>query len=551
MKHRKLVVAVVVAALIAIAVACRYLAKNDIFPALTRFIRPAIYISLLVAWGYSIHRRIIQPYLRRCLMGIVALMVFWMVVRTCKFELVPADWHELTRLLWYSYYIPMMGIPLLSVLAADSIGKPEDYHPPRIMLLYVVPTFALAILVLTNDFHQLVFAFRSEEGPWSDVSCSHEPAYWVVFCWIAVCAFEALWGILRKSRIPHKKILWLPLVPLVAIFVYSLLYVSEWPLARTFFGDMTVILCLLTAAVFESCIQSRIIMSNSHYDELFQTTSLPITIVDESLDICYASSSVRNLDMLTMRAVLRGENAVVKGARTCAAPIHGGYVFWQEDVTRIIAALDELSGIKRELQSYGDLIQEENAQKKRARELEERKRLFDAMQRDLAPHLKTMNKLAHDLQHVHDVAEGRKILLKVTVLGAYLKRRGNLILLADQRGRIPAEEIFLCLKEVLANIRLCGATCALSVDMEGTMNPRSAYRCLDFFEEAIELSWDSLSDLAVFVIQRPVRWDATLLLRCDADMTQLAKRFPGAIVEKDDGAWHCDLTLTEGGTRQS
>lgn len=44
------------------------------------------------------------------------------------------------------------------------------------------------------------------------------------------------------------------------------------------------------------------------------------------------------------------------GIRLCAEPIRGGYVFWQEDISALLALLDELSGTKEELESYNGLL---------------------------------------------------------------------------------------------------------------------------------------------------------------------------------------------------
>ncbi|MGN1169333.1 MAG: hypothetical protein ACI4RB_04350, partial [Acutalibacteraceae bacterium] len=44
--------------------------------------RSLIYIGLCFAWGVSVNGRIIQPYARRCMTVISALMFFWFFVRT-------------------------------------------------------------------------------------------------------------------------------------------------------------------------------------------------------------------------------------------------------------------------------------------------------------------------------------------------------------------------------------------------------------------------------------------------------------------------------------
>ena len=78
---------------------------------------PVIYIGLYVVWAISFRKRIIQKEIRRCLTAIAAMMIFWMFIRMCKFEIsdeMPTAW----RYAWYFYYIPMLLIPTVSLYLA-------------------------------------------------------------------------------------------------------------------------------------------------------------------------------------------------------------------------------------------------------------------------------------------------------------------------------------------------------------------------------------------------------------------------------------------------
>lgn len=62
-----------------------------------KILRASIYIGLFIAWGVSIHRRIVQPQVSRYLIAISALMVFWItykrVVKKCGFRFI--EWRKL------------------------------------------------------------------------------------------------------------------------------------------------------------------------------------------------------------------------------------------------------------------------------------------------------------------------------------------------------------------------------------------------------------------------------------------------------------------------
>lgn len=77
----------------------------------------------MLAWGFSVRRRIIHLLMRRCLTGISALTIFWFLVRTLKFHFVSAP--AAIRMLWYLFYVPILFIPLLAVYVSLSLGKSE------------------------------------------------------------------------------------------------------------------------------------------------------------------------------------------------------------------------------------------------------------------------------------------------------------------------------------------------------------------------------------------------------------------------------------------
>lgn len=70
---------------------------------------------LSAAWGFSMYIRCSDAKIRRWLVGVAALVAFWMLVVLLKY---PIRGDLATALLWYCYYIPMTAIPTLCVLCA-------------------------------------------------------------------------------------------------------------------------------------------------------------------------------------------------------------------------------------------------------------------------------------------------------------------------------------------------------------------------------------------------------------------------------------------------
>jgi hypothetical protein len=59
---------------------------------------------------------------------------------------------------------------------------------------------------------------------------------------------------------------------------------------------------------------------------------------------------------------------------------------------------------------------------------------------------------------------------QIAVLGAYLKRRSNLIFLSEGQGGIPAAELSHCLRESLQNLTLFGITADQSCSLTGELS---------------------------------------------------------------------------------
>lgn len=141
----------------------------------------------------------------------------------------------------------------------------------------------------------------------------------------------------------------------------------------------------------------------------------------------------------------------------------------------------------------------------------------------------------------------KRALGKLAVIGAYLKRRSNLIMLADSLGEIPSEELHLCLRESESNLRLYGVTCALRFELSGELPFQTAGILFDFYEAVIELALDTLTDMTAFVSGNTIASRITLILSCDTDMKVLLREFESALITNEDGVWYCALTIVQGG----
>lgn len=512
---------------IAIAYACRMLAKFDIGGPAVNHIRTAIYLLLFTLWGFSLDRRIIQRQTLHCLHLTAALMLLWLILRTLKYSVVTGP--AAGRYIWYLYYLPMLFLPLLWVYIALSMGKSEDYRLSRgIGMLSIIPA-ALFLLVITNDLHQQVFAFKSGV-PGLPVSgtYSYRPLYFICLGWMVVCMAFSLVCLFRKSRIPSgegKRIM--PFVLGCAMLLYSILYLSGIPAVRWWFGDMNVMFCLLYAAIYESCIRCRMIPSNTGYVELFEATTLAACIADRSGRIVLRSRAADE----NMTCPQEGQRIVrPDGMRISSAPISGGYAVWQDNVRQLAELRTRLNVNKEEMERNKKKLKDAYLVQKSLHELTEKNRIYNELE---AKHSRQTAQMRQMLARCErsGPAERRSLLKKVLLLGTYIKRSANLYFLSSEYQWLPQQELRLTVDEAVRTLTACGTECGVIYRTTGPMRTSEVVRLFDLLEIVAETTVDNLRSLFISVSDSAM----DLSVECAADLLVVAS--PEVTVRREDGLW--------------
>ena len=518
---------VFVFAAIAIAYACRMLAKFDIGGPAVNHIRTALYLLLFTLWGFSLDRRIIQRQALHCLRLTAALMLLWLILRTLKYSVVTGP--AAGRYIWYLYYLPMLFLPLLWVYIALSMGKSEDYRLSRgTGMLSIIPA-ALFLLVITNDLHQQVFAFKSGV-PGLPVSgtYSYRPLYFICLGWMVVCMAFSLVCLFRKSRIPSgegKRIT--PFVLGCAMLLYSILYLSGIPAVRWWFGDMNVMFCLLYAAIYESCIRCRMIPSNTGYVELFEASTLAACIADRSGRIVLRSRAAGK----DMTCPQEGQRIVrPDGMRISSAPISGGYAVWQDNVRQLAELRTRLNANKEEMERNKKKLKDAYLVQKSLHELTEKNRIYNELE---AKHSRQTAQMRQMLARCESAgpAERRSLLKKVLLLGTYIKRSANLYFLSSEYQWLPQQELRLTVDEAVRALTACGTECGVIYRTTEPMRASEVVRLFDLLEIVAETTVDDLRSLFISVSDSAM----DLSVECTADLSAIAS--PEVTVRQEDGLW--------------
>lgn len=179
------------------------------------------------------------------------------------------------------------------------------------------------------------------------------------------------------------------------------------------------------------------------------------------------------------------------------------------------------------------------------RTLAEKNRLHDELHGQTAHQIDLMNRWLKKLIETHDPKEKKELLRRIVVVGAYLKRRNNLILVNEQDGIIKEEELNLSIKEMMRNLQLARINCASSVQLGRELPAEVAMKLFDFYEYVVENAFDGLTDLLARFFYRNNRFYACIDAVCSLDLTALQTE--GVCVSKvDEDCYTLSMEL-EGG----
>ena len=529
--------------MVLIALLCRILGKISFQYVLNGIVRSIIYIGLYIGWAISIHKRVVQKSVKNTLLLISGLMIFWFIVRSIKYFF--AMDVNVERYLWYSYYLPMLFIPQAAVQTAVLLGQPEEYILPKWLKLLYVPTTLCFLLVLSNDFHQCVFSFAAGEV-WTDKGYRYAWGYYTVLLWEVVCAVTAFVLMVYKCRLSQRK-KYLPVIGIGISILYAIIYASGAEWMQVIGGDITAALCLMFVCIFESCIYCGLIQTNTGYEELFEVCTMGAQITDQNYRVRYTSANAMELSESVMREAEKGDVVVDKKTLIQNRPIQGGHILWQEDIEYIIMLLERMEENRKTIEESNCLEQENYQTKAKINMLREKNRLYDKLQTQTAGQIGLLNELLSRYEVEKDLVKSRRLLAKISVIGTYIKRYGNLIFIGERAEISDVAELGACLEESFSSLKLMGIECALTAPAGERIYVRDAVRIYSFFESILEACVDSIKFMWVKI--RPCGEEMVFCMEVESedDLNSFFDKTDQG--ENEDGIWKFTFTIKKAGEK--
>ena len=547
-KQNKMRIAFLAAVLMAIAFVMREIYEdlpNAMLQGIMCLIRDTIHISLLFSWVVSVQRRLVNKNVRRLMLMVGCLLLFWLVDKIVKWDFTGSVTHPLVRYLWYGFYVGMLFVPTLGAFIINYLGKPEDYsHPKKLNYLLIPPTVML-IAVFTNDLHQKVFVFYNGFINF-DLEYGYDWFYYIVMGWFIVMGFYFVVMMLLKSRVPgSRKLQRMPL----AIMAFAALFWIGYSM-KLYNCDLTIMDCLIIVLLLESAIQSGLLPSNTRYQEVFDQTTVPVQIVDRDYQPHYVSGAALPISEAQMRTSAKG-TVDLRDSLLNSAPIRGGRVMWQDDITRLNELRIRLQDTMEQLGEENTLLQAELELKETRAKADEQNRLYDRIASEVEPQLIKADELLRRIEE--EPGSNRDLIAKLCVLGSYIKRRGNLLLLGEENGLVQTRELEYCIRESMDNLNLAGVFTSFASNCEGMLAVKSIIAAYDLYETLVERLLDDMTAMMVRLVctDRKIRMNIQMGFQKEIEAQMLSG------IELPFGSFRCeimeedaviDLTITEGGS---
>ena len=472
----------------------------DVFP--TRNVSAIYLLTLCVCLVLYYSHRVLKAGGLSIMMKALSWMALLLILlRGIKYSAF-AEAGILARHTWYFYYVPILLLPMLLFYISLLVAPKENLKLKKGWLLIAVVTVVFILLILTNDLHQLAFSFQPGFLNW-DNEYSHGWLFYAATIWQYALFIAAVVVLLFKCSISSsRKNAWIILIPFAIGSVLNTLLITE-KMPRINGANIVEFpetFIFTIAIVLECCIQLGLIPTNTDYGKLFQRFSISAQITDKKGNPVYLSSSATELS--------EAEFSVESGARIGEhtvlhkMEIPGGFGFWQDDMTELDRINEELAEAKENLSQEAELIRLRGELKEKETQTQQRTLVYDTIAKRTQRQSQLISELARKARLSDDIAVKEECRGKITLLGAYIKRYANLMLISQESGEIAAGELAISISEVLRYLNYCSIPGELLNSADCSVNAQAALSVFEYFETLLEMNNSALRGVFVNLSER-------------------------------------------------
>lgn len=492
-----------------------------------------LYAAMILLWERIMVSRILRKQSKKYFRMVAFLMIGYLVARTLKYEIL-YDNLVAIKYIRYVYYFFSINMIHLVFFISLMIAKSEREPISNRWNLLWIPTEALVLLVLTNDFHGL--AFRN------DVPLgvkAYGPLFFIILVYTAALTLGSLVLALRASRLMRSP--WpviLPLFLMLLWILYTFLYISNAP----FFTYIKVAIAsaefnvLILILFVEALVFTRLIPSNRGYDKFLRLSSLNIGIMDMDDNIVFAPKEGPVVTPKMIHESMGKATRLDKDTLLESAKITGGMSFWFIDLKELNSLKKQLYALNDSLMSENELLTADKSLRERMAKLEEQNEIRSYIDSRLSDKFNRLKEIMKSLPDDEEAFE--RAMKEACVTSAYIKRYSNLFLLSKSDRMIALAELGLAFTESLNYLSLSGVKTNINWQGEGALDIDLSLAIYEVFQMIIEANYHGLRAMDVSLVNGELR------ISIDADEPRdISVVNEGLYVSQDleNGLWRIGL----------
>lgn len=449
------------------------------------------FITLLFAifftmWTIRLYYKLYDNKTRRYILFIGILIVFWMLIRIIRGVTIDIN---IERICWYLYYLPLIFIPTLFYVCSNSLLS--KMNKTRKIFIYLISSILL-ILVLTNDFHELVFKFNN--GIYFHNDYNHYVGYYLIFIWI----FYLFGGGMIKLAINRLKIkkdlkVFLPLIVLLLGLIYTYLYILDVPYIRE--TNMSIVNSVLICLGIELAFYLDLIPNNKKYIQKFFNSNLDMAIISLDGKTKYTTCSFKVIPNFILDDIKNNKVKQIYQKKNIVYDIKenkDSYVILRKDLTNIFKLKEEMLKQQKELLKQQESMKLEEKTKRELYEIKIRKDTINMVEKKLEEkRLEAKKILMKDDIKREDLEKVKRIII-------YSKKKSMLIISEMNNEIYNEESIKILLNELIVGMSSLNIEGLVVVKNKMNIKGRIMSYLYDIVYELIENSKNNAVMIYVF-----------------------------------------------------
>lgn len=397
-------------------------------------------LAIYTIWLILLYIRIFDKTLKKYVLSIGVLLVFWMVIRMVK----RYTTGYVTEILWYLYYIPLLMIPTFYYNCSSYLINSKN---KKRRIIAIIISIILFLLVITNSLHNIVFKIKSNINDYN-----HNIGYFIIVAWILCLIVVAIINLIKSSKNKgYKNIILISVTILIGI-IYTILYIKNIPVIRK--TNMSVIIGTLFCVGLEMMLDFKLIPNNFRYKKIFKNSNLPLEIVSQdgktrivtNHSINLKENIINDIKNNKVKSIYK-DNNIIKNVNV----INGGYSIEEKDYSKINEYEEKLKSKQQELIEQETILQK---QRKIATEIYETKlkgEIIELLDEKIEQKRNLINELIKEMK-ITDIDKMKNIKLLLN----YCKRMSNLVISSYNKEKYDNKRLEVIINEMLIEAQSLG-----------------------------------------------------------------------------------------------